>query len=179
VRTVEELHMKLELAKNKHFLAGYAPEDAIVVSTELQTEHRSDRDIATLLVEYVRVWLGMAAGQGCLIVVCIAIRYPQPGLFDLRMRRAVRTMQEAVEALQTARLDDCVVLSPLDPVPHAQARNWAHLPPVQTAATIHPETIDLMYGHRQDRKIPLRTLLPMLSTLIEKHARGGMGNEDR
>lgn len=170
VRTVEGLRMKLDLAKEKHLLAGFAPEDAIVISTELQTEDQPDRSIEVLLPEFVRYWLEMGAGHSCLIVVCIAVRYPRPAWFELRLRDAVKKMQAAVKAVERAHFDNCVVLQPLDSVPHSQARKWTQLPRVQMDVVIEPEQIDELY-RGGTKKIPLRTLMPMLSNLIENNTR--------
>jgi hypothetical protein len=170
VRTTDDLRMKLELAKEKHYLSGFAPEDAIVISTELQTEDQPDRSIEVLLPEFVRFWLELATGQSCLIVVCIAVRYPRPGWFELRLRDAVKKMQAAIKAVENARFDNCVVLKPLDSVPQSQARKWTQLPRVQAAVAIDPEQIDVLYSGGT-KKIPLRTLMPLLSSLIETNER--------
>ncbi|HEX7677196.1 MAG TPA: toll/interleukin-1 receptor domain-containing protein, partial [Thermoanaerobaculia bacterium] len=76
----KEFRQQLERAKKEHNLCGLAPEDVIVVGTDVVIERSSEKAIAGLLREYIRFWRGTSAGQGCLFVVCLSISYRSPSL---------------------------------------------------------------------------------------------------
>jgi hypothetical protein len=168
----KEFRQALERAKKENGLGGIAPEDVIVVGTDVVVEKSSEDVIDDLLREYIHFWRDTSAGQGCLFVVCLSISYRSPGLMRwLHLGRARSVVRDAVERLRgEAKTSGCTVLPPLECVQRQHVHNWAQLTDVQTFATIETEDIEALFDERNVLEIPMKELAPQLRSLIERKA---------
>lgn len=168
----KEFREELERAKTDAHLGGIAPEEVIVVATDLVIEKASEDAIEPLLREYVRFWRDVSAGQGCLFVVCLSISYRSTGFLRwLYLGRARNAAREAVERVRgETKTLGCTVLPPLEPVQRQHVHNWAQLSDVQTIASIDTEDIEAIFDARGRLEIPMKELAPQLRGLIERKA---------
>lgn len=164
-QTAKDFLMKLKAAVRTHELEGFAPEDAMVVSTDVDAEGQQDRDLPAQVKQFIDFWSGFAVGQACVVVVCLAIRYPSARIFDLRRHWATRRMKRTIAELRLTQPSNCwITPEPLDSVPRQQARNWTTLPHVQAVMDIDKSHVDTIYESR--KKMPMRELVPKLDELL-------------
>lgn len=162
----------LERAKTDAHLGGTAPEDVIVVATDLVIEKSHEAAIEPLLRQYIHFWRDVSAGHGCLFVVCLSISYRSTRFLSwLHLGRARNAAREAVERLRAeAKTLGCTVLPPLEPVQRQHVHNWAQLSHVQTLASIDTEDIEALFDERGRLEIPMKELAPELRGLLERKA---------
>jgi hypothetical protein len=159
----------LERAVKGSQILGYAPEDAIVVGTDLLVDESFGDEMQRLIDTYVDVWCNLDVGRRCLLIVCLAIRYRTPTWGNwFAVRSANAAVRRAVAALKTTAVSrGCSVLDPLGSVPLAQARHWTELPQLRVAA-IDADDIDDLYAGKSH--MTMKVLMPRLEQLIKLNA---------